>query len=226
MSILLFLLLNCLFFIPYFFSLLTTSSHLLSSVCVRIFNYYSIFPFFLLLFYICFHHIAIPSLLLFPPVPYFPLLPCCKLKDFSYSLQDIRICCRICIPLTSGLTKQYPRHRLYPLVSKSRFKGPSLWILNVVNGREFKNSKQLIKNFLDNIIIDDSVLKGCLLIRFLRNSVSCIREGVRFKYGPGHRLSSLRFFVVFLDLSMQIQLWYLKLDHDRFHPHSFQFLVR
>jgi hypothetical protein len=29
---------------------------------------------------------------------------------------------------------------------------------------------------LGNIIIDDSVLKGCLLKRFLRNSVSCIRE--------------------------------------------------
>lgn len=55
---------------------------------------------------------------LFPPVPYFPLLPCCKLKYFSYSLLDIRICCSMSPADISGLIKQYPRHGLYPNVFK------------------------------------------------------------------------------------------------------------
>lgn len=41
-----------------------------------------------------------PIFFFFTPVPYFPLLPCCKLKDFSYSSLDIRICCSICLPRT------------------------------------------------------------------------------------------------------------------------------
>jgi hypothetical protein len=76
----------------------------------------------------------------------------------------------------SGLTKQYPRHGVYRLLSKPRFKAPSLWILNVVAGRELKNSKQLMKKCFGNSIIDNPVLKECLLIRFLRNSVSYIWE--------------------------------------------------
>jgi hypothetical protein len=49
--------------------------------------------------------------------------------------------------------------------------------------------------------------------------------GRGFKSRPGDQLFWLRFLVVFLSPSRQMPGYYLKLGHDRFLPHPFQFIV-
>jgi hypothetical protein len=106
----------------------------------------------------------------------FSLLLWYKLKDFPYSLLDIRICCSICYRGRFRFDQTIAETRPVILGVKSRFKAPSLWILNVVTGTEFKISILLIKIFFVTISVDESGLKECLLIRSLRNSVSCLRK--------------------------------------------------
>jgi hypothetical protein len=49
--------------------------------------------------------------------------------------------------------------------------------------------------------------------------------GPGFKSWPGDQLSWLQFFMVFLSPSMIMLGYYLKLGHNCFHPHTFQFVV-
>ena len=109
-------------------------------------NLYLLLPFLLLLLLLLLivldlfssHRNTLSSFFFFTPVPYFPLLPYCKLKRFllffvgySYLLQylspeDISV-----------LTKNIRNTDCIPWCQKPIFKAPSLRILNVVTGTEF-----------------------------------------------------------------------------------------
>jgi hypothetical protein len=57
------------------------------------------------------------------------------------------------------------------------------------------------------------------------SSLASYSGGPGFKSRPGGRLPWLRVFMVFLSPSRQMLGQYLKLGHDRFLPHPFQFIV-
>jgi hypothetical protein len=49
--------------------------------------------------------------------------------------------------------------------------------------------------------------------------------GTGFNSRSRHRLSRLKFVVLFLSSSKKMLGQYLKLDHDRFRPYPFQFII-
>jgi hypothetical protein len=57
------------------------------------------------------------------------------------------------------------------------------------------------------------------------NTLLRIQQVPRSNLGPETGYPDLRFIVVFFDPSRQMSGYYLKLGHDRFHPHPFRFIV-
>jgi hypothetical protein len=74
----------------------------------------------------------------------------------------------------------------------------------------------------------DAVLPGRILATFRRNvhtSAESKSGGAPFESRPDHRLSRLRFYVVFFSLSRQMPGVVPRLGHDHFLPDSNQFVI-
>jgi len=57
------------------------------------------------------------------------------------------------------------------------------------------------------------------------NTTASYSGGLEFKSRPGDRLSWLRILLLFLRPSTQIPGSHLKLNHDRFLPHTSKFII-